>query len=68
MSEKYRGYTRIDAMHGEYVLGKINTDGHNLHGFPLSRPLMDKPNTILVLQCRAALPPLARDGEVPFIR
>jgi hypothetical protein len=39
------------------------------HGLPLSWFQMDDFDiTILALHCRAALTPLPRDGEVPFIR
>ena len=59
----------IHPMYRKDVLGEINSNGDNAHGLPLSWFQMDDFDIILLaLRCRADLPPLPRDGDVPFIR
>jgi hypothetical protein len=34
--DKYCFATLVNTMQSEYILGKIDTDGDNIHGLPLS--------------------------------
>ena len=67
--DQHRLVVLIHPMYRKDVLGEIDSDGDNAHGLPLLWFQMDDFDiTILALRCRAALTPLPRDGEVPFIR
>ncbi|WP_211090284.1 hypothetical protein, partial [Pseudothauera nasutitermitis] len=58
----------IDAMHGKYVLGEIDSSGHNAHGLPLSDGLMRVRTSHRGIQVPITAMRSGRDGEVPFIR
>ena len=63
---------RIRAMHGSYVLGKIDSNGNNLYGDPILKELMKNltfPSLHAVdLKRNHYEARLTWDGEVPFIR
>ena len=65
--DQYRLAAIIHAMHSKHVLGEIDSYSDNVHGLPLS---WFDVNCKLHhgTCCRLRLPPLPRDGEVPFIR
>ena len=59
----------IHAVDCKNILGKINSNGDNVHDFPLLVVLMKMTLSIMaLLMPYAVTSPLLRDGEVPFIR
>ena len=58
----------IHAVNGKYVLGKINSDCDNSHGFPLSIHEMRDNTPSWHFGAVHRNLRHSRDGEVPFIR
>ena len=59
---------RVDAMHGENILGQIDADEYDCHGLPLATELMRVRTSHRGTLMPVAAKRLGRDGEVPFIR